>query len=159
MPKQFKTIAIVALIGVVAFVAYKKLHKTYDPIAFLDKIYVHVEDVSHNEHVHNHFYTVNGVPVQQAEEWIQITVLGPKVTTAMRDQVDNQIRSTMRVQPVEGNPNRLFGVMQNVAVHVFMMESVYVIYAVLMVDGDRPVYEAAAASKFEEMRLIPADDI
>jgi hypothetical protein len=157
--KNAKTIAVVACVGIVAFVAYKKLHKSYDPIEFLDKTYLHVEEVSQGDHVESHFYTPDGKPVTEAREWLQVTDLGPKVTLAMRDTVDRQIRNTMRAKPHEGDENRLFGVFQTVAFHVYMMESTYVIYAAYMVDGDRAAYEAKAASTFEKMEWLAANGL
>lgn len=159
MEKNVKTIAVAALVGLVAFVAYMKLRKTYAPIEFLDKTFIHVEEVSQNEHVDSHFYTPDGKPVTEAREWLQVTDLGPKVTLAMRDTVDRQIRNTMRVKPHEGDENRLFGVFQTVAFHVCMMESAYVIYGVYMVDGDRAAYEAEAASTFEKMEWLAANGL
>ncbi len=159
MNKDVKFWAGLALVGLLAFAAYKYFHKTYDPIVFLEKKYLHVEVISQNEHVHNHIFTVKGVPISKSKEWIQITNLGPKVTKAMRDQVDQQIRSTMRVKPLPGSANRLFGTMQGVAVHVYMMESTYLIYAEEMVQGGEEEYRANAGPKFDAMEWIPADNL
>lgn len=159
MNKDLKIVVVLAVVGVIGFVAYKKLRKSYDPISFLDKNYGHVEEVSPNEHVHTHFFTVDGMPVTEAQEWIQITNLGPRVTTAMRDTVDRQIRSTMHVKPLAGRTDRLFGVMQDMAVHVYLMESTYLIYAERMVSGGEAEYREAAGKKFDAMEWIPADNL
>jgi hypothetical protein len=154
-----KTLLTLALVGGAVFAAYKYFNKSYDPIEFLNQKFVHVEDVSPNEHVLTVFYTVDGVPIAEANEFIQITSLGPKVTRTQRDAVDRQIRMTMRVKPVAGRTDRLFGVMQKSAVYVYMMESTYIIYAVVMVGGTEDDYLARADKKFDAMEWISVEGL
>ena len=108
--------------AVVAFVAYQKLSsKSYPPIVFLGETYKHIEDVSPNEHVHTHLFSLGGAPVGEFDRWIQITNLSSEASREQRDTVDRQIKSTMNVVALPGSADRLFGVLNDVAVYVLML--------------------------------------
>lgn len=65
----------------------------------------------------------------------------------------------MRVTPWNGAEHRLFGVMQNMVVYIYLMESTYIIYAQLMADGAEEDYRLEAEAVFDAMEWIPADDL
>ncbi len=159
MNSNVKTLVTLALIAGVVFGAYKYFNKSYDPIEFQGKKFLHVEEVSPHEYVSSHFFTVEGVPIREAKEFMQITNLSSKVTVAQRDTVDTQIRASMGVKALPGNTSHLFGVLQGVAMHVFLLESTYIIYAVEMVDGGEEVYRERAAPIFAALEWVPADGL
>jgi hypothetical protein len=159
MSRDVKIVSTLAIVGVLAFVAYKKFHRTYEPIIFQGQTFLHVELLQENDFVETHFYSLGGKPMSQALFSIQVVNLSPKVTKSMRDMVDRRLRGSMSVTPVEGSTDRLFGVMQNVAVYIYLMEYAYVIYTEPMVDGVEADYRARSASTFDAMEWIPADNL
>lgn len=159
--QNFKLIAGLVVVAIVGYVAYKKFSKSYDNIVFQGEIFEHIEEVSPNEQVHTHMFTIGGKEVgDDTDQWIQITNLGPKVTNAQRDQVDQQIKSTMQVRPVPGSSDRLFGVMMGqIAVYVLMLESTYVLYMRNVPGADYETLLGESDSLFEELELIPSDNL
>lgn len=159
MSRDVKIIAAVAALALVAFLVYKKLHTPMPPIDFQGEIFFHVEEQSENEWVATHIYTVEGKPLGRATQWLQIINLGELVTPSLRDQVDRRLQASMAVAPHNGDQHRLFGVMQSTVVYVYLMESTYMVYGQLMVDGDEEAYRLKADAVFDAMEWIPVKDI
>ena len=145
--------------AVLAFVAYQKLSsKSYAPIEFLGETYKHIEDVSPNDYVHTYMFSLGGAPEGKFDRWIQITHLSPEVTLEQRETVDQQIKSSMNVAALPGSDDRLFGFLGDVAVHVLMLDSTYVLYLQEVQAADREKVRNESARVFEELGRIPAID-
>ncbi len=113
---------------VLSFVAYKYWWSRHDPIEFMGETYEHVEEISPNDYVETHFYTVGGRGINGADKWIQMTTLDDRVTEAQRDLVDRQIRSAMHVSVVPGYEDRYFGILQGSVIQVLLLEQQYILY-------------------------------
>ena len=150
----YKLLGGVAVAVLLAVVAYKLLVTSYDPIVFQGKTYEHVEEVSANDYVKNHFFSVGGKEMPESTEWIQVTNLSAAVTLTQRTMVDQQIKTTMRLTAVPGHEDRLFGIMQGAAVYALLLESSYVIYVNTQVTRSEEELRLDSGPIFDDMAWI-----
>ncbi len=126
--RQHRLVAQCVAVALVAIAIAGCKSKKYAPVEFRGETYRHVKVVSVNKLVVNHFYTASGKSVPESPTWLQITTLDAAVTAAQRDTLDRQIKSTMRVRPLAGTSDRLFGVLQSKAIYVLMLDDSYLLY-------------------------------
>ena len=127
MDSSTKGMLVIAVL-VLSFVGYKYWISRHDPIDFMGETYEHVEDLSPNDYVETHFYTVGGRSINGADKWIQVTTLDERVSEAQRDSVDRQIRASMGVSEVPGYGDRYFGLLQDSVIQVLLLEQQYILY-------------------------------
>jgi hypothetical protein len=124
-----KVYLVVIALVVVGLLAYKKLSsRSYAPIVFMGERYQHVEDNEVNK-VENHMFTRGGVPVDESDEFIQISKYDhPDLTAQQVGIVQKQVISSFRLQALDGSQDRFFGLFdRSVPVYGYMKADAFVL--------------------------------
>jgi len=124
-----KVFLVVVALVVVGLLAYKKLSsKSYEPIVFMGETFIHVEDNEVNK-VENHMFTPGGVPVDETDEFIQVSKYDhPDLTPQQVGIVQKQVISSFRLRALEGSRDRFFGVFEGtVPVYGYMKADAFVL--------------------------------
>ncbi|MCP4446867.1 MAG: hypothetical protein GY811_16185, partial [Myxococcales bacterium] len=125
-----KRIIIVAAVLVAGVIGYKLFSKkSYPPIIFADETYKHVQDTEINK-IENHFYTPNGVDIEKADEFIQISKYGhPDLTENQIDTVQKQVIRSFGLKAVSGHDDRFYGIFQGaLPVYGYMGPEAFVLH-------------------------------
>ncbi len=124
-----KVYLVVIALVVVGLLAYNKLSsKSYEPIVFMGEMYFHVEDNEVNK-VENHMFTPGGVPVEETDEFIQISKYDhPDLTAQQVGIVQKQVIASFRLRALDGSQDRFFGLFdRSVPVYGFMKTDAFVL--------------------------------
>jgi len=124
-----KVYLVVVALVVVGLLAYNKLSsRSYEPIVFMGETYFHVEDNEVNK-VENHMFTPGGVPVDETDEFIQISKYDhPDLAPQQVDIVQRQVISSFRLRALEGSRDRFFGLFEDtVPVYGYMKADAFVL--------------------------------
>jgi hypothetical protein len=124
-----KVYLVVIALVVVGLLAYNKLSsRSYEPIVFMGETYFHVEDNEVNK-VENHMFTPGGVPVDETDEFIQISKYDhPDLTPQQVGIVQKQVISSFRLRALEGSQDRFFGLFdRSVPVYGYMKADAFVL--------------------------------
>jgi len=124
-----KVYLVVIALVVAGLLAYNKLSsRSYEPIVFMGETYFHVEDNEVNK-VENHMFTPGGVPVDETDEFIQISKYDhPDLTPQQVGIVQKQVISSFRLRALEGSQDRFFGLFdRSVPVYGYMKADAFVL--------------------------------
>lgn len=124
-----KVYFVVVALVIIGLLADKKLsNKSYAPIVFMGDTYLHVEDNEVNK-VENHMFTPGGVPVDETDEFIQISKYDhPDLTPQQVGIVQKQVISSFRLRALEGSQDRFFGLFdRSVPVYGYMKADAFVL--------------------------------
>ncbi|MDH3654961.1 MAG: hypothetical protein OEN21_11885 [Myxococcales bacterium] len=155
-----KVYLVVVALVVVGLLAYKKLSsKSYEPIVFMGETYFHVEDNEVNR-VENHMFTPGGVPVDETDEFMQISKYDhPDLTGQQVRLVQKQVISSFRLRALEGAPEQFFGVFEGtVPVYGYMKADAFVLKVGpkgQAADGD--ALRAGAGARIDALASVSTD--
>lgn len=153
-----KIIVACVIVAIIGAVLYKKFGgSTPAPFEFRGETYEHIEAVSQNKYVTTHGFSVDGKPMQEADRWIQITLLSPKLTEQQLAPVYDYLRRGLRVTELDGNTSILFGGQPGIAVYVLILDTAILVYAKEDGGQERAVLKAEAAEIIEDMQWIPIE--
>ena len=155
-----KVYLVVIALVVVGLLAYKKLSsKSYERIVFMGETYQHAEDNEVNK-VENHMFTRGGLPVDDSDEFIQISKYDhPDLTPQQVGIVQKQVISSFRLRALEGSRERFFGVFEGtVPVYGYMKADAFVLKVGPKdpaADGD--ALRASAGARIDGLSSIATD--
>ncbi|PCI72165.1 MAG: hypothetical protein COB38_04550 [Gammaproteobacteria bacterium] len=119
----------VGIVIIVVIILFKMKNKSYDPIFFENEMYTYVESTTNNK-VSNHFFTPDGVDVNDSNEVIQITDAShPELSQRHVDTVKKQILRTMNLKPYKGSKHRYFGMFRTRhPIYAVKRDRVFILY-------------------------------
>ena len=120
--------AVGAAVVLVALLGYWLLSDNYPSVVLGAETYEHVEVTVVNE-VENHFFTVDGVDVDDSDRFLQISKYDhPDLTPDRVRLVQSQVIRSFGLQPLEGHQDQFFGVFRGtVPVYGYMGPKAFVI--------------------------------
>lgn len=155
-----KVYLVVVALVVVGLLAYNKLSsKSYEPIVFMGETYFHADDNEVNK-VENHMFTPGGVPMEETDEFIQISKYDhPDLTAPQVGIVQKQVISTFRLRALEGSQDRFFGLFnRSVPVYGYMKADAFVLkVGPKDLEADHDALRARAGVQLNELASVSTD--
>jgi uridine phosphorylase len=145
-----------AVVIVAGALGYWTLSKSYPPVSVGAATYEHVE-VTEVSRVENHFFTVDGVDVEGADSFIQISKYGhPDLTEAQVRVTQTQVIQSFALEPLEAADDRFFGVFRGtVPVYGYMTSKAFVLRVGPQGDVDEAEQNADAVT--EALSRVPTE--
>ncbi len=145
-----------AVVVVAGALGYWKFAKSYPPVRVGAETYEHVEFTEVNR-VENHFFTVDGVDVDGADSFIQISNYGhPDLTDAQVRVTQTQVIQSFALKPLETADDRFFGVFRGtVPVYGYMTPKAFVLR--VGPKGDVDEAEQNADAVIEALSRVPTE--